>query len=79
MTIQIPDDLASGLERVATLQHKSIDQLAVDSLRQLLEQERSPEVILRAPFCALFSVCLIRVQQPWTIWKQRSFQRPASA
>ncbi len=27
------------------------------------------------PFCALFGVCLIRVQQPWTIWKQRSFQR----
>jgi hypothetical protein len=48
MTIQIPDDLASGLERVATLQHKSIDQLAVDSLRQLLEQEGSPGAILRA-------------------------------
>ena len=48
MTIQIPDDLASGLERVATLQHKSIDQVAVECLRQLFGQEGSPGAIVRA-------------------------------
>jgi hypothetical protein len=48
MTIQIPDDLASGLERVATLQHKSVNQVAVESLRQLFGQEGSPGAILRA-------------------------------
>ncbi len=47
MTIQIPDDLASGLERVATLHHKSINQ-AVESLRQLFGQEGSPGAVLRA-------------------------------
>ena len=48
MTIQIPDDLASGLERVATLQHKSINQVAVESLRQIFGQEGSPGAILNA-------------------------------
>ena len=48
MTIQIPDDLARGLERVATQQHKSMNQLAVESLRQLFDHECSPGAILRA-------------------------------
>jgi hypothetical protein len=48
MTIQIPDDLAVRLERAATLQHKSVNQLAVESLRQLFDQEGSPAAILRA-------------------------------
>ena len=48
MTIQIPDDLARGLEDIATLQRKSIEEVAVDSLRQLFNQQRSPEGILLA-------------------------------
>lgn len=47
MTIQIPDDLARGLERVAELQRKSIEQIAVEGLRQLVDQKGSPEAILR--------------------------------
>ncbi len=47
MTIQIPDDLARGLERVAELQRKSIEQIAVESLRHLFDHKGSPEAILR--------------------------------
>ena len=48
MTIQIPDDLARGLEGLAMQQRKSIEQIAVESLRQLFDHPRSPEAILRA-------------------------------
>jgi predicted transcriptional regulator len=44
MTIQIPDDLARGLEGIATAQMKTVEQLAVDSLRHLLVS-RSPAAI----------------------------------
>jgi len=48
MTIQIPDDLARGLEGIAAAQHKSVEQVAVDSLRALFDRATSPEVVLRA-------------------------------
>ena len=48
MTIQIPDDLARSLEGVAAAQHKSVEQLALESLRCLLDKAISPELILRA-------------------------------
>lgn len=47
MTIQIPDDLAGGLEGIAAAQQKSVEQVAVDSLRSLFESATSPEVVLR--------------------------------
>ena len=48
MTIQIPDDLARGLEGIAAAQQKSVQQVAVDSLRSLCDRATSPEVVLRA-------------------------------
>jgi predicted transcriptional regulator len=48
MTIQIPDDLARGLEGIAVAQRKSAEQVAVDSLRSLFGPASSPEAILRA-------------------------------
>jgi len=48
MTIQIPDDLARGLEGVAAAQQKSVEQVAVDSLRSLYDRATSPEAVLRA-------------------------------
>jgi hypothetical protein len=48
MTIQIPDDLARGLEGMAAAQQKSVEQVAVDSLRSLFDQATSPAVVLRA-------------------------------
>ena len=48
MTIQIPDDLARGLEGIATAQRKSVEQVAVESLRQLFERQSSPVAILRS-------------------------------
>lgn len=48
MTIQIPDDLAHGLEGIAAAQHKSVEQVAVESLRSLVNRTGSPEVLLRA-------------------------------
>jgi predicted transcriptional regulator len=48
MTIQIPDDLARDLEGIATAQHKSVEQVAVDSLRERFNRTGSPEVLLRA-------------------------------
>lgn len=47
MTIQIPDDLARGLESVAAAQKKTLEQLAVERLRTLLEKPVSPEAVLR--------------------------------
>jgi hypothetical protein len=47
MTIQIPDDLARGLEGIAALQKKSIEQIAVENLRLLFDQAGSPEAVLR--------------------------------
>ena len=48
MTIQIPDDVARGLEGVAAAQHKSVEELAVERLRSLLERPTSPEAVLQA-------------------------------
>ena len=48
MTIQIPDDLARGLEGMADAQQKSVEQVALDGLRSLLDKASSPEVVLRA-------------------------------
>lgn len=47
MTIQIPDDLARGLEGIAAAQKKSLEQLAVERLRSLLDEKTSPEAVLR--------------------------------
>jgi hypothetical protein len=47
MTIEIPDDLARGLEGIAAARRKSIEQLAVEGLQSLLDQATSPEVLLR--------------------------------
>jgi predicted transcriptional regulator len=48
MTIQIPDDLARGLEAIAAAQRKSVEQVALESLRSFFNKASSPEVILRA-------------------------------
>jgi hypothetical protein len=48
MTIQIPDDLARGLEGIAAAQQKSVQQLAVERLQSLLDKSTSPRSLLRA-------------------------------
>jgi predicted transcriptional regulator len=48
MTIHIPDDLARGLEMIAAAQRKSVEQVALESLRSLFDKTTSPEAILRA-------------------------------
>jgi hypothetical protein len=48
MTIQIPDDLARDLEGIAAAQRKSIEELAVERLRDLMERPTSAETLLRA-------------------------------
>ena len=48
MTIQIPDDLARGLEGLAASQKKSPEQVALESLRSLFERPGAPETVLRA-------------------------------
>jgi plasmid stability protein len=48
VTIQIPDDLARSLQGVAAAQHKSVEQVALESLRYLFDKANSPEVVLRA-------------------------------
>jgi hypothetical protein len=47
MTLQIPDDLAKGLENIAAIQHKSVEQLALESLRSVCEPPGSPQAFLR--------------------------------
>jgi hypothetical protein len=48
MTIQIPDDLARSLQRIAAAQQRSVEQLALESLRTLFDEASSPEDLLRA-------------------------------
>ena len=48
MTIQIPDDLARGLEGIAAAQKKSVEQVALESLRALFDRASSPVAVLRA-------------------------------
>lgn len=48
MTIQIPDDLARGLEGIAASQKKSVEQLALERLRSLFDDGSSPVSVLRA-------------------------------
>ncbi|HEY4089112.1 MAG TPA: hypothetical protein VGM43_24450 [Bryobacteraceae bacterium] len=47
MTIQIPDDLARGLEEIAATQHKSVEQVAVERLRVSFDDPGSPASVLR--------------------------------
>jgi hypothetical protein len=47
MTIQIPDDVAKSLEGVAAAQRKSVEQVAVESLRSLFDKAASPHAVLR--------------------------------
>lgn len=48
LTIQIPDDLARGLEGIASAQKTSVEQVALDRLRSLFDRPSSPEAVLRA-------------------------------
>jgi hypothetical protein len=48
VTIQIPDDLARGLEGIAAAQRKSVEQVALESLRSLFDKASSPEAVLRS-------------------------------
>ena len=66
MTIQIPDDLARGLEGIAAAQQKSVEQVALDSLRCLLT-ERLPLWL----FCGRFGSCLIQALRRSMILRPR--------
>lgn len=48
MTIQIPDDLARGLEGIAAAQRKTVEQLAIERLQSLLDRPTSPQSLLRS-------------------------------
>lgn len=48
MTIQIPDDVARGLEDIAAEQRKTVEQVALENLRLLLDRASSPGAVLRS-------------------------------
>lgn len=48
MTIQIPDDLAQGLEGIAAVRKMSVEQVAIERLRATLGRPVSPRAILEA-------------------------------
>ena len=48
LMIQIPDDVARGLEGLANNENKSVEQLAVDQLTNLVGCLGSPMRVLRA-------------------------------
>lgn len=53
LIIELPDDLARRLAGLAASEHKSVEQLAVERLRSLVEEGSSPqpgtaEAVLRA-------------------------------
>lgn len=47
MTIHIPDDLASGLEKIAESHQMSVEQLVVERLRDLVERPTAPAAVLQ--------------------------------
>jgi hypothetical protein len=47
VTIQIPDELVRGLEEIAAAKRKSVEQLTVERLRDLLNEPASPQALLR--------------------------------
>jgi hypothetical protein len=48
LTLQIPDDLARGLEGIAAVEKKSVEQVAVERLRSVVDRTGSPAAVLRA-------------------------------
>ena len=54
LAIEMPDELARSLEGLAAAQHKTVEQLAVERLRSLVEVSEpppgSPAAVLRAMF-----------------------------
>jgi hypothetical protein len=53
LNIEVPEDLARSLEGIAAAQHKSVQQLALERLRSLVEvtpelRAGSPAAVLRA-------------------------------
>jgi hypothetical protein len=48
LTIQIPDDLARGLEGLASAQKKTVEQVALEHLRSLFDAACSPGAVLQA-------------------------------
>ncbi len=48
MTIRIPDDLARELAEIAAVRGTSVEQLAVERLRQLIERPTFPKDLLQA-------------------------------
>lgn len=46
MTIQIPDDLTRGLESLASIQRKTVEEVAVEGLRLLFKGGDSPAALL---------------------------------
>jgi len=48
LIIRIPDDLASGLQGLAAAQRTSVEQVAVEHLRSLVDRLSSPDAVLRA-------------------------------
>jgi hypothetical protein len=48
MTIGIPDDLVRRLEGIALAERKTVEQLALERLRSLVESANSPQALLRA-------------------------------
>ena len=67
MTIQIPDDLARRLEGIAAAQQKSVEQVALDSLRSLFDQASSPEIVS----ANRSGSCLIQVRRQSMILRPR--------
>ena len=47
MTIQIPDELARGLEDVAAAQRKSVEELTLERLSLLVNQVTAPSAVLK--------------------------------
>jgi hypothetical protein len=48
VTIQIPDDLTRGLEGLAAMQKKTVEQVAVEGLRLLFKESDSPADLLQS-------------------------------
>ena len=48
MTIEIPDDIVRGLQGIAAAQHKTVEQVALERLRSLIDSKSSPQSLLQA-------------------------------
>ena len=75
LTIEMPDDLVRRLEGIASVQRKSVQQLALDQLQSLAEAGTGDRPVLPRRHFAQHASPHTRTRRTWMIWVPQSHPR----